>query len=1143
MYWGNLHGGSDTLAVAEAAKSWADSAHAGPSVLLTPDSFSAQRIADALRFFRADFNILNFPDWETLPYDTFSPHQDIISERLTALYQLPNLRAGMLIVPISTLMQRLAPPEHISAHSLVIEKKQRLNIDDMRAQLQHCGYRAVSQVMEHGEFAVRGAILDLYPMGSRLPYRIELFDDEIDTIRTFDPENQRSIEVIERVQLLPAHEYPMTDDAISQFRQAWRARFTGNPANCPIYQDISDGVSPQGIEYYLPLFFDNTVTLFDYMPDNSLLFCLGDLHQAAEHFWQEIKERHAQQAFDVTRPLLPPNDLFIASNELFARLNTFSRIDITHAEVKTTAERYNFNTEKPQDLSVNHKAQQPFTALDNYLKQHLGRVLLCAETAGRREVLLEMLTKIDVHPHAFANWREFICSNEKIGLTIAPLEEGINLIDPSLALIAESQLFGQQIMQRRRRSSSEKQYDSDAIVRNLSELHVGAPVVHIDNGVGRYLGLQHLAFGEHENEFLTLEYAGGDKLYVPVSSLHLISRYSGVDVEHAPINRLGNDQWSKAKQKAAERARDAAAELLDIYARRAARKGFEFKTLDDQYLAFANAFPFEETPDQAQAIDKTLQDMRSSKTMDRLVCGDVGFGKTEVAMRASFCAVQSGKQVAILVPTTLLAQQHYNNFCDRFADWPMQIELISRFRSAKQETDIVKRLEEGKIDIIIGTHKLIQGKLKFKDLGLMIIDEEHRFGVRQKEKLKSLRAEVDILTLTATPIPRTLNMAMAEIRDLSIIATPPAKRLSIKTFVRDYNNGLIKEALLRELLRGGQVYFIHNNVETIERRAQDLAELVPEARIAFAHGQMREKQLEKIMSDFYHQRHNVLLCTTIIETGIDVPTANTIIIENADRFGLAQMHQLRGRVGRSHHQAYAYLLTPRGKKITKDAQKRLDAIASLEDLGAGFTLATHDLEIRGAGELLGEEQSGQIQAVGFSLYTELLENAVEALKEGKEPALTRPLQHGTEIDLQITALIPEDYLPDVHTRLILYKRIASAKDKEALRELQVEMIDRFGLLPPATKNLFRITELKLKAQALGINRVEAGAKGGRVEFSENPQVDPAQIIKLIQVRPKEYKLDGPERLRFILASDSVDKRIAVVSEVLERLARTNTKRS
>lgn len=1129
LRFGNLQGSSLALAISQITKK-----SRKPILVITADNLAANRLEEELNFFIPELEVFTFPDWETLPYDNFSPHQDLISQRLLTLSRLPTLSEGILIVPITTLMQRIAPKHFLEGNSFHFTRGDKINLDEMRRRLEHSGYRCVTQAMEHGEFAVRGSILDLFPTGSNVPYRVDLFDDEIETIRTFDPETQRSIDIIDRINLLPAREFPLTEEAISHFRQTWREKFPGNPLACPIYEDVSQGFCPPGIEYYLPLFFDDTQLLFDYLPTNSLILLVGDIHKNSEHFWQEINERYEQCRYDIERPILPPTEIYVPVNDLFNIVNTFPLVYLQPDTIAEGAGKLNFATKIIPDIAINHKLEQPLEKLQYFLANTTDKILFCAESAGRREVLMDLLNTIQLHPHSCTDWNAYLNTPEMVNIAIAPLDAGLSLIEPPITLIAESQLFGMQVMQRRRRKM--RAFDSEAIIKNLAELNIGDAVVHIDHGVGRYLGLQTLQVGDHETEFLTLEYADHDKLYVPVSSLHLISRYSGMDLEHAPLNRLGTEQWEKAKRKAQEQIRDVAAELLDIYARRAAHKGHAFSNPNGQYQAFAAAFPFEETPDQHQAIEQVINDMTSEKTMDRLICGDVGFGKTEVAMRAAFIAVQEEKQIAILVPTTLLAEQHYQNFKDRFADWPVQIEAISRFRSTQEQKKILEKLKLGTIDIIIGTHKLLQKDIYFKNLGLLIIDEEHRFGVQQKERLKSLRSEVDILTLTATPIPRTLNMAMSGLRELSIIATPPARRLSIKTFVRERQPSLIREAIMRELLRGGQVYFLHNQVDTIEKTAQEIQELIPEARIGIAHGQLRERELERVMSDFYHQRFNVLICTTIIETGIDVPTANTIIMDRADKFGLAQLHQLRGRVGRSHHQAYAYLMTPNKKVMTSDAIKRLDAIASLEDLGAGFTLATHDLEIRGAGELLGEQQSGNMQAIGFSLYVELLEHAVKALKSGKEPSLEKPLHTGAEIDLQISALIPEPYLPDVHTRLVFYKRIANAPSSEALNEIQAEMIDRFGLLPEAAKNLFRVTEIKFKAQTLGIKKIDASAQGGRIEFSEQPNIDSATIIHFIQRYPQQYKLEGPSRLKYVLPQETAEDRIKNLNVVLNSLA-------
>ncbi|MCY1280822.1 Transcription-repair-coupling factor [compost metagenome] len=1039
----------------------------------------------------------------------------------------------MLVVPITTALHRLAPTRFLLGSSLVLDVGQKLDVEQMRLRLEAAGYRCVDTVYEHGEFAVRGALIDLFPMGSDLPYRIDLFDDEIETLRTFDPETQRSVDKVESIRLLPAREFPLDKKAVTDFRGRFRERFDVDFRRCPIYQDLASGITPAGIEYYLPLFFEETATLFDYLPTDTQVFSLPGIEQAAEQFWTDVRNRYEERRVDPERPLVPPAELFLPVEDCFARLKGSPRLVLSQEDIEPGVGRERFSARALPDLAIQAKASEPMAALRRFIEEFPGRVLFSAESAGRREVLLEMLARLKLRPQEVDGWPDFVASSERLAITIAPLDEGLLLDDPGLALIAESPLFGQRVMQRRRR---ERRGDAgDNVIKNLAELREGAPVVHIDHGVGRYLGLVTLEIDGQAAEFLALQYAEEAKLYVPVASLHLIARYTGSDDALAPLHRLGSEAWQKAKRKAAEQVRDVAAELLDIYARRAAREGYAFKDPKADYATFSAGFPFEETPDQQSAIEAVLGDMLAPKPMDRLVCGDVGFGKTEVAMRAAFVAVHSGKQVAVLVPTTLLAQQHYNSFRDRFADWPVTVDVMSRFKSAKEVEGAARQLAEGKIDIIIGTHKLLQDDIRFKNLGLVIIDEEHRFGVRQKEQLKSLRSEVDILTLTATPIPRTLNMAVAGMRDLSIIATPPARRLSVRTFVMERQKTAIKEALLRELLRGGQVYYLHNEVATIEKCAAELAELVPEARIAVGHGQMRERELEQVMSDFYHKRFNVLVASTIIETGIDVPSANTIVIERADKFGLAQLHQLRGRVGRSHHQAYAYLLTPPRKQMTPDAEKRLEAIANAQDLGAGFVLATHDLEIRGAGELLGEGQSGQIQAVGFTLYMEMLERAVKAIRKGEQPNLEQPLGGGPEINLRVPALIPEDYLPDVHARLILYKRIASAADEDGLKELQVEMIDRFGLLPEPSKHLIRLTHLKLKAEKLGIRKVDAGPQGGRIEFAADTCVDPLVLIKLIQGQPKRYKFEGATQFKFQVPMERPEERFNTLEALFERL--------
>jgi transcription-repair coupling factor (superfamily II helicase) len=1133
LHWCGLTGATGALAIARAAEQ-----HPGLVLAVTDTSLAAQQLQTELRFFAGDrLPALTLPDWETLPYDVFSPHQDIVSERIATLYRLPQTRRGVLIVPVATLMQRLAPAEYLLSHSLLLKVGDRFDLDGMRTRLDQAGYRYVSEVMEHGEFTVRGSLIDLYPMGSKLPYRIDLFDDEVDSIRTFDPENQRTLDKVERIELLPAREFPTTEADITRFRKAYRATFEGDPSRSLIYREVSAGNLPNGIEYYLPLFFEQTATLFDYLPEDALAIRVGDLARATDDVWHQVTDRYEQRRHDIERPLLAPERLFLAPDQVREQLNNLPQVVCFSqaAEGKSGGRDVAYAVEPLPDVSLDPQGEPQSARLEAFLADFPGRTLLIAETEGRREALLERLIRRKIQPTPVSDWRSFLDGEAKLALAVGALERGAVLQELQMALIPEAALYGERAQQRRRRRRG-GQRDPEMIIRDLTDLSPGAPVVHEEHGVGRYIGLQTLDVEGFKQEFLTLEYAGGAKLYVPVSSLHLISRYTGAEGDHAPLHRLGTDQWEKARRKAAEKARDVAAELLDIYARREASKREPYRISEDDYHAFADAFPFEETPDQESAIEAVLSDMRSSRPMDRVVCGDVGFGKTEVAMRAAFMGVAGGRQVAVMVPTTLLAQQHFQNFRDRFAGWPVRIEALSRFSSSKEQTGVLAALVEGKVDIVIGTHKLLQDTVRFKDLGLVIIDEEHRFGVRQKEQLKKLRANVDVLTLTATPIPRTLNMALSGMRDLSIIATPPQRRLTVKTFVSQWNDNLIQEACQRELKRGGQVYFLHNEVETIEKTARELETLLPDARVRVAHGQMRERDLERVMLDFYHQRFNILVCTTIIESGIDVPSANTIVINRADRLGLAQLHQLRGRVGRSHHRAYAYLIAPPKNVMTPEAEKRLDAVASLEELGVGFALASHDLEIRGAGELLGEDQSGQIQEIGFSMYTELLERAVKALKAGKEPALLEPLDRGTEIDLRIPALLPDDYLPDVHTRLVMYKRIANARDSDGLQELQVEMIDRFGLLPPQAKNLFRLAEIRLKAQNLGLTKVEAGPAGGVLVFSAQPQVDPAQIIRLIQQKPSVFKLDGQQKLRFKQDLTEADQRVRAVEQLIDSLA-------
>ncbi len=1106
--------------------------HDGPVMLITPDMQTALRLRDEIQQFSSrPVNTLS--DWETLPYDSFSPHQDIISARLSCLYQLPAMERGVIILPINTLMQRVCPHEFLHGHALVMKKGQHLSRDKLRAQLEQAGYRSVDQVMEHGEFATRGALLDLYPMGSEEPYRIDFFDDDIDSLRVFDVDTQRTLSEVEQINLLPAHEFPIDKTAIELFRSQWREQFEVRRDAEHIYQQVSKGIWPAGIEYWQPLFFSQPLpSLFSYLPENTLLINTGDLENSAERFWLDVNQRFESRRIDPMRPLLAPETLWLRVDSLFNELKEWPRVQFKTDKLPTKTANTNLDYQALPDLAVQAQQKAPLDNLRRFIESFSGSVVFSVESEGRRETLQDLLARIKISPTLITQLSQATAPGHY--LMIGASERGFLDTDKQLALICESDLLGERVS--RRRQDNRRTINTDTLIRNLAELRPGQPVVHLEHGVGRYLGLTTLEAGGIKAEYLILTYAGEDKLYVPVSSLHLISRYSGGADENAPLHKLGGDAWSRARQKAAEKVRDVAAELLDIYAQRAVKSGFKFKLDREQYQLFCQSFPFETTPDQEQAINAVLNDMCQPLAMDRLVCGDVGFGKTEVAMRAAFLAVANNKQVAVLVPTTLLAQQHFDNFRDRFATWPVRIEMMSRFRSAKEQQVILEQAAEGKVDIIIGTHKLLQSDLRWQDLGLLIVDEEHRFGVRHKERIKAMRADVDILTLTATPIPRTLNMAMSGMRDLSIIATPPARRLAVKTFVREYDSLVVREAILREILRGGQVYYLYNDVENIEKATQRLAELVPEARIAIGHGQMRERDLERVMNDFHHQRFNVLVCTTIIETGIDIPSANTIIIERADHFGLAQLHQLRGRVGRSHHQAYAYLLTPNPKAMTTDAKKRLEAIASLEDLGAGFALATHDLEIRGAGELLGEDQSGQMTTIGFSLYMELLESAVDALKEGREPSLEDLTSNQTEIEMRMPVLLPEDFIPDVNVRLSFYKRIASAWNETELDELKVELIDRFGKLPDAARYLLHTAELRQQAQKLGIKRIEGNERGGFIEFGEKNQVDPVYLIGLLQRQPQIFRLEGPTKLKFMQDLSDRAQRLKFISELLASFA-------
>lgn len=1141
LIWTGLTGCGDSLALASAIKN-----ENRLFVIVTPDNQAALRFEHELSFFlHGEHPILHFPDWETLPYDVFSPLPQITSERLKTLALLPEVKRGALVVSVTTLMHRLAPRQHVLAHSFSIKVGDRFNLELSRLKLESVGYQCVGHVQQHAEFAVRGAIVDLFPMGSKVPFRIELFDDEVDSIRTFDPETQRSMEKIEQIQLFPAREFPFTDDSIKQFRQAFRKAFPNAAEKNVFYQDVTKGITPSGIEYYLPLFVEQTATLFDYLPKSAVVVTSSDFQHNAQAFYSEAQERFEQRKYDIDRPLLSPNVLFLSADELQQRVTNFTRITLdsdteeqrllaNDMTVSVDTGTVMFDCRQLPNLSLDAKVAESAQDLAQFVNYSSGKILFVAESAGRREGLIDKLRQHKISVRQVDSWQGFLNSEISPCILVAPIDHGLWLDNPAIAIITESLLFGEKALQRRRRRKSGVR-ELENIVNNLNELTIGSPVVHQEHGVGRYLGLFTLNVNNIPAEFLALEYANNDKLYVPVSSLHVIGRYTGTSADEAPLHKLGGDQWSKAKKKAIARIRDVAVELLEIHAKRAIKQGHAFVINDAEYQVFADAFPFEETPDQQTAIEMIIDDMTSPQPMDRVICGDVGFGKTEVSMRAAFIAAQSGKQVAVLVPTTLLAQQHYQNFCDRFADWPIRVEVLSRFVSPKQQKDITDDLAQGKVDIVIGTHKLLSKEIKYQALGLVVIDEEHRFGVTQKEHFKKLRNELDMLTLTATPIPRTLNMALSGLRDISIIASPPPNRHAIKTFISQWVDAQIKEACLREIKRGGQVFFLHNDVKSMGKMAADLAALVPEARIEIAHGQMPERELERVMLDFYHQRFNLLLCSTIIESGIDIPSANTIIINRADKLGLAQLHQLRGRVGRSHHRAYAYFIVPPKSLLSKDAIKRLEAVEASGDLGAGFMLSSHDMEIRGAGELLGDDQSGQIQEIGFTLYAELLERAVNALKSGKQPELDVAMDRGPEVDLQTAALIPEDYLSDIHDRLVLYKRISSADNSSELRELQVEMIDRFGLLPEPVKTLFAIAELKQQSEKMGIKKIEANATGGRLIFSAEPNINAEQLITLIQTQAQVYKFDGADKLRFIQPFETTEQKFAFIGQLLARL--------
>ncbi|GAB3496194.1 transcription-repair coupling factor [Curvibacter fontanus] len=1167
-------GSSDALLLARLAER--EQAAGRLLAIVCGDATDAQRLIDEIAFFSPDLHCAMFPDWETLPYDTFSPHQDLISERLATLWRLYKHGQGkredttdIVLIPATTALYRLAPPGFLAAHTFSFKANQKLDEAQFRSQLTLAGYNHVTQVVSPGEYAVRGGLIDLFPMGSPVPFRVDLFDNEVDSIRTFDPDSQRSLYPVPEVRLLPGREFPMDEDSRKLFRQRWRELLEGDPTKSRLYKDIGNGVATAGIEYYLPLFFEETATVFDYLGSGTdkaaTLVLHGDLEPALQRFWQDTKERFRLAQGEPERPPLPPEALFLGIEQFFTLANAHAQLAIRPLSVRpepvegltgasTSSARTEMDDKRADfvefdplpELTVVRGAEEPLARLKDHLRNTQHRVLLLAESDGRRESLLDFLRASSVIPPAFDSLEEFKASEEKLGIATAALNVGFAWTEEGMDFVTETELFAAGPSTRRRKKQ-EQVSDVESLIKDLSELKVGDPVVHASHGIGRYRGLVNMSVsGQLQDdgtpevqEFLHLEYADNAVLYVPVSQLQLISRYTGVSADEAPLHRLGSGQWDKAKRRAAQQIRDAAAELLNIYARRAAREGHAFRFSPRDYEQFANDFGFEETADQRAAIHAVVQDMVSPRPMDRLVCGDVGFGKTEVALRAAFVAVTGGRQVAFLAPTTLLAEQHYQTLVDRFAKWPVKVAEMSRFRSGKEITAALKGIADGSVDIVVGTHKLLSADTQFKNLGLLIIDEEHRFGVRHKEAVKALRAEVDVLTLTATPIPRTLGMALEGLRDLSVIATAPQRRLAIKTFVRNEDKGVIREAVLRELKRGGQVYFLHNEVETIENRRARLEGLLPEARIGVAHGQMPERQLEAVMRDFVAQRTNLLLCSTIIETGIDVPSANTIVISRADKFGLAQLHQLRGRVGRSHHQAYAYLMVPDKESLTKQASQRLDAIQAMEELGSGFYLAMHDLEIRGAGEVLGENQSGNMLEVGFQLYNEMLSEAVKSLREGKEPDLLSPMSVTTDINLHAPALLPDDYCGDVHMRLSFYKKLATAKKTEQIDALMEELVDRFGKMPPQSQTLIDVHRLRVISQPYGVVKVDAAPHLINITFRKDAPVDGMKVIELIQ-KNKHIKLVGNEKLRIERELPDPKSRAHLVRDVLRSLGAPRT---
>jgi len=1124
-YWGSLFGSSEALALTEFAES-----NKGVVLYIARDIAHHDEIKKALLFFKKSIEILDFSSWEVLAFDHFSPHPDIVSSRIHTLSKLSSIETAIVVTTVETLSQRLCPKDYINKYSLNLKTRQNLEIDSFTESLIKIGYRRVTTVMEPGEFSLKGALIDLYPMGAANPYRIDLFDNEIDSIRSFDPSTQRSIDVIEEVYLLPAREFASDNQSINIFKKNYLSEFGSTDGF--IYTEVSEGRYPGGIEFYLPLFFDRTDTLFDYIPNISSIVYQKGLGELLKTQSNELLERFEYCQNSLERLPLPINKVFLDSSDFFSALNDKKQIQIQTSKIQQNT-GLNFSSSILPPLKIEAQAKKPLNKLIKFIESFRGRVLIVCESDGRQSVLVDLLSSYGLKPTQCSDWIDFINQSSKLCITSARLNEGV--VFEKIAIISENNLFGKDaIKQQRRRRAKHK--DFDEAIKSLVEIQLGDPVVHEHYGIGRYLGLESRSFDENQQDFLSLEYANGSKLMVPITNLNLISRYSGASSDHAPLHKLGSQQWTKAKRKAAEALYDVAAELLEIYAKRQSQKGFSYPAPNDSYSSFVSSFKFEETPDQLKTMNDVLLDMQSDRPMDRLVCGDVGFGKTEIAMRAAFLAVESGKQVAILVPTTLLANQHYQTFNDRFSKFPIVIKSLSRFQDMKEQKQIKMELKEGKIDIVIGTHKLIQGDIKYQKLGLIIIDEEHRFGVKQKESLKKIRGQSDILTMTATPIPRSLNMALGSLRELSIIASPPAKRTAIQTFVDLWDDNTIIEACSRELHRGGQIFVVHNEIDTIDNMAESFKALMPNLKIRIAHGQMPSKELEQIMTDFYHQRFQVLVCTTIIETGIDIPSANTIIINNAQNFGLAQLHQLRGRVGRSHHKAYAYLVIKSHQSITQNAKKRLDAIASLEELGAGFMLANHDLEIRGAGDLLGENQSGKISEIGFNLYHDLLKRTIHAIKNNTQLDIKEALTEEVEINPGIACIIPDTYLPDVHERLILYKRIASANNEEELKDLKIEMIDRFGLLPDSTSNLFESSSLKNYSNHIGVLKINIYDDKAEITLNEKNSIDTSKIINLIQTKPTQYQLKNQNTIVINESMEPDMSRISKISKLLSTIA-------